>query len=117
MILHCMRASVWEERRDKPFWGRRNLERDGFIHCSSLEYFWRVAPNFEGITDSLVLVLMDESKLASKVLYEDGDSCGRAYPHIYGLVNREAVACVLRFLRDGDERYVRNPELSGIEDR
>lgn len=117
MIVHCMLAATWEERRDKPLWGQRNLNRDGFIHCSSLEYFWRVAPGFEEVAEPMVLVLIDESRLTARVLYEDGDGCGRAYPHIYGLVNREAVAGVLPLLRDADGRYVKNPELAGVEDK
>ena len=111
-----MLASTWEERKDRPFWGQRNLDRDGFIHCSSPEYFWRVASGVREIMEPMVLVLIDESKLTSKVLYEDGDDCGRVYPHIYGPVNREAVARVLPFLRDTDGRYVKNPELREIED-
>ena len=34
--------------------------------------------------------------------YEDGDNCGREYPHVYGLINNNAVITVLPYLRDKD---------------
>lgn len=116
MIIHCMRKSTWEERKNKPFWGKRNMELDGFIHCSTVEYFWRVAPNFKEVNEELVLVCIDESKLTSEVKYEDGDNCGRAYPHVYGLVNNDAVIDVLPFLRDEKGDYIKNSEFSEYED-
>lgn len=116
MIIHCMKKSTWEERKNKEFWGQRNLDAEGFIHCSTLEYFWRVAPNFENINEDLVLVCIDESKLISIVKYEDGDNCGRAYPHVYGLINNSAVFQVLPFLRNHDGTYKKNIEFASFQD-
>ena len=117
MILHCMKKALWDARKDKPFWGEREIEADGFIHCSTLEYFWRVAPNFSEIKEELVLLCIDESRLTAEVRYEDGDGCGRAYPHIYGPVDRDAVVAVLPYLKNADGRYRKNPEFFDIEDR
>lgn len=117
MILHCMKKTTWEERRKKTNWGKRNIDAEGFIHCSTIEYFWRVVPNFLGIEDELVLVCIDEDRLLSEVRYEDGDGCGRAYPHVYGLINNDAVVGVLPFLRNEDGTYKKNPEFLGIQDK
>ena len=46
MILPCMKPCAYEQRKDKPLWGARNLAAQGLIHCSPPEYFWRVAPIF-----------------------------------------------------------------------
>lgn len=115
-ILHVMKKSTWEERKNKDFWGKRNIDAEGFIHCSQPEYFWRVAPNFDKITDELVILCIDENKLSSKVLYEDGDNCGRSYPHIYGTVNNSAVTAVLPFIRN-ENGWVKNKELENFEDK
>ena len=64
-----------------------------------------------------MIVCIDEEKLESEVRYEDGDNCGRAYPHIYGLVNNSAVVDVLPFLRDASGKYVKNSEFLNIKDR
>lgn len=116
VIIHCMKLSTWRERSGKAYWGCRNIEADGFIHCSSIKYFWRVAPNFRSVAEPMVLVLLDESKLTSEVKYEDGDDCGRTYPHIYGLINTDAVVGVLPFLRDEQGEFVKNPELAAVAD-
>lgn len=34
--------------------------RDGFIHCSTIEYFWRVAPNFLDVEEPMVILCIDE---------------------------------------------------------
>ena len=47
MILHCMKKSIWEERKNKEYWGQRNIDAEGFLHCSTIEYFWRIAWLFE----------------------------------------------------------------------
>ena len=117
MILHIMKKSTWEERKNKKFWGKRNIDAEGFIHCSQPEYFWRVAPNFDVITDDLVILCIDETKLLSEVKYEDGDNCGRSYPHIYGLINNSAVTDTLPFLRNEKGIWIKNPELSNFEDK
>ena len=117
MILHCMKKSIWEERKNKEYWGQRNLDTEGFLHCSTIGYFWRIVWLFEEEQDEFVIVCIDEEKLESEVRYEDGDNCGRAYPHIYGLVNKSAVVDTLSFLRDESGKYVKNPEFLNVEDR
>ena len=117
MILHCMKRTTWEERKQKDSWGKRNIDAEGFIHCSTVEYFWRVAPNFMDIEDELVLVCIDENKLKSEVKYEDGDNCGRYYPHVYGEINNDAIIKILPFLKDKNGNYIKNEELKFIEDK
>ena len=43
MILHCMKKSTWEERKNKEYWGKRNIEAEGFLHCSTIEVKMAVA--------------------------------------------------------------------------
>ena len=116
MILHCMKESLWKQRENQGSWGQEELERDGFIHCSAADFFWRVVPNFAEVTEPLVLLCIDEDELQSEIRYEDGGE-GRLYPHIYGLVNREAVVQVLPYRRDAAGRWIKNPELAHIADR
>lgn len=117
MILHCMKKTIWEEREHKSAWGNRNIRDDGFIHCSTPEYFWRVAPNFKDVKEEMVLICIDENKLKAEVRYEDGDNCGRFYPYVYGLINNDAVMAVLPFIKDEHGNYIKNGELAHIEDK
>lgn len=117
MIIHCMKKSTWEDRKEKEFWGNENLKAEGFTHCSIPELFWRIVPNFIGTDEELVLVCIDEKKLTSEVRFEDGDNCGRYYPHVYGLINNSAVMQVLPFQKDILGNYMKNKELLEYEDK
>ena len=114
MILHCMKEKEWNKAKNKKIFGKKDLKKFGFIHCSTIEYFWRVAPNFKDVKEPLVLICIDENKLNSEIKYEDSDNCGRYYPHIYGEINMASVVQVLPFLRDDNGNYIKNPEFSHI---
>jgi len=117
MILHCMKKSAWNAVKSEKYWGAQAIASEGFIHCSTVAYFWRVAPLFSESDEDFVLVCIDKEKLSAEVRYEDGDNCGRFYPHIYGPVNHDAVVMVLPFLRDENGKYCKNPEFSEIEEQ
>jgi len=112
-----MKKSLWEERKNSLCWGQSEIEREGFIHCSTVEYFWRVSGNFASVREEMVLIVIDEGKLRSEVRYEDGDNCARAYPHVYGLINNDAVKQALPYLRHADGTWIKNPELMDVPDR
>jgi uncharacterized protein (DUF952 family) len=109
-ILICMEKNLWSERKNKKLWGKRNLKTDGFIHSTAIRFFDQVAPYFKEIKDELVILCIDENKLKSEIRYEREDMEVKAYPHIYGLVNNDAVISVVPFLRDDNGDYIHNPE-------
>ncbi|MBQ3091500.1 MAG: DUF952 domain-containing protein [Clostridia bacterium] len=117
MILHCMKKALWEQRKDLERWGEEEIARAGCVHCSSVAFLWRVAPNFGSIDEPLVLLCIDETKLEAEVRYEDDGNYGRTYPHIYGLVNNDAVIDVLPYLKDSEGNYIKNPQFAHIEDK
>ena len=117
MILHCLKKETYEEIQNDKYYGKRNIELEGFIHCSPVEYMWRVAPNFKEVPHELVLLCIDESRLESEVRWEDGDHCGRNYPHIYGLLNLDAVIQVLPYLKDDNGIWIKNDELGSFPDK
>lgn len=117
IITHCMSRSEWEIARRLETFGAESVAKCGFVHCSTIEYLWRVMPNFTGDTEPLVLLLLDTDKISAEIRWEDADNCGRAYPHVYGAIPVSAVTAVLPFLRDENGEWVKNPELAGYEDR
>lgn len=116
ILLHCIARSAWESAQHLPLYGEEQVAREGFIHCSSVEYFWRVAPNFRHAEEALALLCIDTERLRAEVRWEDADNCGREYPHVYGPINRSAITAVLPFLRDANGNWQKNPELSHIPD-
>lgn len=117
IILHCMPKETWETIKAKSVFGEESIGAEGFIHCSSIEYFWRVTPNFRDIVKELVLLCIDTKKLTSPVKWEDGDNSGREYPHIYGLINLDAVVAILPYLKGKDGNYIKNREFAHIPNR
>ena len=74
-------------------------------------------PNFKDAEEELLLICIDENKLEPEVRYEDGDNCGRAYPHVYGMINNDAVIKVLPFLKDENGNWQKNSEFMDIQDK
>lgn len=114
IILHCLKESSWNKVKMHQYYGKESIEACGFIHCSSVENFWRVAPNFKGIEEPLVLLLIDFDKVESEIKWEDHDHCGREYPHIYGELNLNSVVEVLPFLKNEQGEFLYNEELEHL---
>lgn len=111
IILHCLARTDWAALPPDLPYAPRGWEAEGFIHCSDLDTFRYVAPNFREEPERLALLCIDTARLAAPVQWEDGGG-GRLYPHIYGEINREAIGLVLPFLRDAAGNWLPNPELS-----
>ena len=82
-ILHCIPKKEWDSMKEQEQFGQPMLDASGFIHCSSVEYFWRVAPNFAKDSEERLLLCIDTDRLDAPVRWEDLEGCGREYPHIY----------------------------------
>ncbi|EGG83289.1 hypothetical protein HMPREF9477_01050 [Lachnospiraceae bacterium 2_1_46FAA] len=117
LILHCIKEKLYEEMREDRYFGKVLLKNNPFIHCSSIEYFWRVSPHFDNEKEKLVLLVIDTDNLDVPVKWEDLEGCGREYPHIYGLVKMEAIKNVLPYLKKEDGTWIKNEELKHIADK
>lgn len=117
IILHCMPESAWETARTQPCFGEASVAAGGFVHCSSIEYMWRVAPNFVGEPEPLVLLMLDTERIPAEIRWEDFDNCGRKYPHVYGIIPTVAVTGILPFLCDEQGNWLKNEELTAWPNR
>lgn len=111
IILHCMEQQKWNEIKHKKSYGKEHIEREGYIHCSPVEYFWRVAPNFIDVQAALILLCIESDKVEAEIKWEDGDNCGKEYPHLYGELNIDSIINVLPFIKDRDNSFLLNDEL------
>ncbi len=112
IILHCISKNKWNLIKSDEQYGKEQLDAFGFIHCSPIEYFWRVAPNFISVKEDLVLLCIDTKKVVPAIKWEDGDDCGREYPHVYGMLNLDAVIDVVPFNRNESSHFIMSSELS-----
>ncbi|MGN1347756.1 MAG: DUF952 domain-containing protein [Acutalibacteraceae bacterium] len=114
-IIHCLKEKTWDEYKSQKYYGEESLNRFGFIHCSEITTYQWVAPNFKNETDNLVLLVIDTDKVESKVVWEDLSNCSVAYPHIYGLLNTDAVVEAVPHLWSDKKEWIINEELLKYE--
>jgi uncharacterized protein (DUF952 family) len=99
MIAHISRQADWERAQRAGICSAPSLEREGFIHCSevTVQQLLAVAnAHFAGQAD-LVLLLIDPARLAAELRYEEFESSGLFFPHLFGPLNLGAVVRVAPF--------------------
>ncbi len=103
MILHITTRTNWETAG--TLYTHPSLGDEGFIHCSTPEQILLPANEmFRGQT-GLVLLCIDPAQVTAEIIYEDCYQCGQAFPHIYGLLNKEAVINVVDFPPNPDGTF------------
>jgi len=113
VILHLTNSTNWIEAQQQGFITAPSLATEGFIHCST-EYQMRDVANkyYRGATD-MVLVHIDPVSLASPLKWEppahiDGSPSlpnEPLFPHIYGVINLDAVIRVIDFPSNSDGSF------------
>ncbi len=102
-LLHITRRTDWEAARSAGSYRIStrgvSLDQQGFIHCSLAHQLRRVAEANYADADDLVVLVIDQDRLAAQVRYEDGGD-GELYPHIYGPLPVSAVTGVIPVGRD-----------------
>ena len=68
-------------------------ERDGFIHFSTASQLAETAAKHFADQDNLVLVAIEDSRLAEKLKYEPSRG-GDLFPHLYGTFRTDVIAWV-----------------------
>ena len=109
IIMHTANKADFETEFRMGSYGSKSLDTYGFIHCSDLDTYYLVAPNFKDDFTEKVILLIDTDKLDSEVKWEDGG--GLDFPHIYGLLNREAIVGVYEHLWSDTREWIPNKEL------
>jgi uncharacterized protein (DUF952 family) len=97
MILHIAGGAAWQAAQPSGRYLPAGYWQDGFVHCSDPAQVVRVAnARFRG-AGGLVLLCIDERRLAAPVRYERADDAAEDFPHVYGPIEVAAVIAVLPF--------------------
>ncbi len=95
-IFHITPRQDWEKASSAGIYSAESLELEGFIHCSKESQIVRTANVwFKNQTD-LLLLFIDSDKVKSEIRY-DIVSENEAFPHIYGILNTNAVFKTISF--------------------
>ena len=110
-ILHIAPRAAWARAQAAGAYRGDTLDREGFIHCSTVEQVVATADRyFRGRTD-LVLLVIDPSRVEPEIRYEPAPS-GERFPHIYGPLDLGAVTRSLPLEPGADGRFSLPPELA-----
>jgi uncharacterized protein (DUF952 family)/SAM-dependent methyltransferase len=112
VILHITSRTAWDNARSLGWYLHGSLETEGFIHCSTEEQVVQVANAFYRGQKDLVLLVIDEARLASRLSWEapagppaPGISGSDLFPHVHGAINLAAVICVADLAIDADGTF------------
>ena len=95
-IFHIATAAEWAAAQRSGSYTTstlgRTLAEEGFTHASHADQWQGVRTMFYAdVRDPLVLLVIDPDKLTAPVVEEVPDGADRAFPHIYGPLNPDAV--------------------------
>jgi uncharacterized protein (DUF952 family) len=96
VIFHIATAADWEAAQAGGEYTRssvgKTLAQEGFIHASQASQVAGTANRFyRDVPGELVLLVIDEERVAAEVRYEDVPGADLPFPHIYGPLNTDAV--------------------------
>lgn len=106
IIYHLVPVDDWgAQPTDRPY-TPADYERDGFIHCTRGAEQLAIVANryYRNDRREWLILIINENAVSSEIKYEPGAD-GVLYPHIYGVLNREAVIEVRALPRDADGTF------------
>jgi uncharacterized protein (DUF952 family) len=95
-IFHIATAADWDEARRRGSYTTstlgRTLAEEGFIHASRGDQWQGVRERYYAdVTEPLVLLVIDTSRLAVPVVDEAAPGSDEMFPHVYGPLDPAAV--------------------------
>lgn len=105
-IYHITEKTTWECAISAGEYKPINFELDGFIHCSTKEQVIQVANRFYSNSQDLLLLWIDEEMVIPEIIYENLEGGVQEFPHIYGLLNLDAVQKVTSLLKNVNGIYI-----------
>ena len=91
LIYHLTYKRSWEAAKPTGEYAAPSLAEEGFIHCSKdITQLLKVSARLYPGDENLLVLYVDLDKLTSPIKEEPSRS-GEIYPHIYGMLNADAV--------------------------
>ncbi len=114
-IIHSVIKKEFENEIKSGYYGNNSIKKFGFIHCSDLDTYYLVAPNFKNENMDRLILLIDTDKVEKEIKWEEVQ--GVKFPHIYGLLNQSAIMGIYEHLWNVDNIWIPNEELKKFADK
>jgi uncharacterized protein (DUF952 family) len=121
MIYHLTTRKEWKFALATGDYRTKDLEREGFIHCSTQSQLLPVAMQFFPNRRKISILAIEPTLLTSQLKWEKSDEpppgvpAGEKFPHVYGPINIDAVQKVLDMERDADDMFVLPDNLQPVD--
>ena len=99
LLLHIAKVEDWLKGKAEKVYKPESLNLPNQILEVANKYY----PNQQ----DLVLLYIDSNKVKSKIKYEDLNKEGKQFPHIYGILNTDAVIKVVEFKPEMDGKFTK----------
>ncbi|NRB07113.1 MAG: DUF952 domain-containing protein [Richelia sp.] len=110
IILHITQKKQWKEAKLSGIYRGDTLNTEGFIHCSTPKQIIPTANRFFLHKQGLIVLFIDTDRIQSEIRYEAAEN-GKIFPHIYGVLNTNAVLKVLELSAGEDGRFQLSSEI------
>lgn len=106
VIYHILPGVDWEKARKAGSYTPASIAGEGFIHCSKVDQVIRVANSYYREEAGLVLLCIAVENVEPEIRYESPFEGGEQFPHIYGMLNLDAVVAVSPLEKDKGGEFV-----------
>ena len=96
IIYHITTLPEWKAAKEIGSYTSPSLNEEGFIHCSEDRQIAGVLDRYFIGKQDLVKLIIDTDKLSSPIYFDWSPSIEDTFPHIYGLINLDAVEEVVK---------------------
>ncbi|WP_019507034.1 DUF952 domain-containing protein [Pleurocapsa sp. PCC 7319] len=111
LIYHITSLAEWDYAQSIGVYQPKGFVIEQFIHCSYLDQLLTVADHFFRGQNSLVILVVEPSKIDSDLVEENLEGGTELYPHLYGLLPCTAVKKALAFPCNADGSFTLPEEL------
>lgn len=108
-LFHITTAAAWTAAQAAGHYTHPSLASEGFIHCSTPAQIVATANRFYSGQRGLLLLAIESAKVQAEVRVENLTGGSELFPHIYGVLNLDAVGARLLFEPDADGTFRRLP--------
>ncbi|MBE7103740.1 DUF952 domain-containing protein [Bacillus cereus] len=102
MITKVITKRNWEIAKTIGEINEASLKEEGFIHCSLLDQALKVAQKHFIHEEEVLLLSINPSLIKAEIKYELASN-GQEYPHVYGVINIEAIVDIVPFSKEKGE--------------
>jgi uncharacterized protein (DUF952 family) len=91
LLFHITTKEEWKKFTNSGNYEPESIDSQGFIHCSTGEQVEDTANRLFGDNDEILLLVIDATMLREDIKYEEDESTGQKYPHLYNPLNTNAI--------------------------